>query len=106
MDNGQKEETISSFPQRWLAIMLTQCRAVGGLLHFLREGAGLHPRYTNIDNKKSFLLNHFLRIEINKGMFQDYTKFMDEWNTLGELIYKFANEHGDEFNKLHKRTKR
>ena len=50
-------------------------------------------------------LDKFIRIEINKGMLQDHSDFMNDWNILGEMFYEFGNEHGDEFNKQHKRKK-
>ena len=103
MRKGQKSECITSFPQRWLNTVLTQCRTEGGLLHHLRNEAGLHPRYTKIDAHVSF--DQFVRIELNKGMLQDYKRFMRDWNALGKLLYKFGNEHGDEFNKQYKRRK-
>ena len=105
MSKGQKSECVISFPRRWLAEVLTQCRAVGGLLHQLRKGAGLHPRYTQFDADETMTLDKFIRIEINKGMLQDHSDFMNDWNILGEMFYEFGNEHGDEFNKQHKRKK-
>ena len=103
MSKGQKSERTTSFPRRWLNITLTQCRAVGGLLRHLRMAAGLHPRYTKPD--AHITLDQFIRIELNKGMLQDHSDFMHDWDILGELLYEFGNEHGDEFNKQHKRKK-
>ena len=103
MSKGQKSERTTFFPRRWLNIVLTQCRAVGGLLRHLRMAAGLHPRYTKPDGH--ITLDQFIRIELNKGMLQTHGDFMRDWDILGELLYEFGNEHGDEFNKQHKRKK-
>lgn len=103
MSKGQKVERIICFPRLWQNIVLTQCRAVGGLLRHLRMAAGLHPRYTKPD--AHITLDQFIRIELNKGMLQDHSDFMHDWDILGELLYEFGNEHGDEFNKQHKRKK-
>ena len=101
MSKGQKVERIICFPQQWLNVVLTQCRAVGGLLRHLRMAAGLHPRYTKPD--AHITLDQFIRIELNKGMLQDHSDFMHDWDILGELLYEFGYEHGDEFKKQHKR---
>ena len=106
MDKGQEAESVSSFPRRWIAVMLTQCRTVGGLLRQLRKEAGLHPRYTSIDVNEEMTLDKFIRIEMNKGMSQNHHDFMREWTILGEQLYEFGNEYGDEFNKLHKMKKK
>lgn len=103
MSKWQKTERITSFPQRWLNVALTQCRTVGGLLRHLRMGAGLHPRYTRPD--AHITLEHFIRIELNKGMLQSHADFMRDWVMLGERLYEFGNEYGDDFNKQHKRKK-
>ena len=105
MSKGQKEKRIGSFPLQWQSEALTQCRAVGGLLRYLRMGAGLNPRYTKLDADKAIGLDKFIRIEMNKGMLQDHDDFMSDWNIMGEQIYDFGNECGDEFNLLHKRKK-
>jgi len=105
MSKGQKSERISSFPRQWLTVALTQCRAVGGLLRHLRMGAGLHPRYTKADSPHKLTLDQFIRIELNKGMLQNHIDFMHDWEVLGEQLYEFGNDYGDEFNKLHKRKK-
>lgn len=101
MSKGQKVERIICFPQRWLNVVFTQCRAVGGLQRHLRMAAGLHPRYTKPD--AHITLDQFIRIELNKGMLQDHDDFMYDWHSLGEQLYEFGNEHGDDFNKQHKR---
>ena len=104
MSKRQKSEYVILFPRRWLAEVLTQCRTVGGLLSLLRNEGGLHPRYTKIDCDHDLSVENFIRIEVNKGMIQDYNAFMKQWKELGEMIYNFANEHGDEFNKQYKKT--
>ena len=47
-----------------------------------------------------------LRIEVNMAMEQDREIFMAQWNKLGVIIYDFANEQGDDFNKLYERKER
>lgn len=103
MRNG-KNEHIAYFPRRWLAEVLTHCRTVGGLLHLLRTEGGLHPRYTKIDGDRDLSVENFVRIEVNKAMIQDYDEFMQQWNKLGNMIYTFGNDYGDEFNKQYKKT--
>jgi hypothetical protein len=95
---------ITFFPHRWLAKMLTQCRTVVGLLQQLRTEGGLHPRYTMIDDNNNLSVENLIRIEVNKAMIQDCKDFMYDWNKLGEMIYSFANEQGDEFNKQYKKA--
>jgi len=103
MRNGKRDHIVY-FPRQWLAELLTQCRRVGGLLHLLRTEGGLHPRYTKMDSDQEISVECFIRIEVNKAMIQDYDEFMQHWNKLGEMIYTFGNEYGDEFNKQYKKT--
>ena len=44
-------------------------------------------------------LEYLLRIEINKAMWQEKDKFMEQWNALGHIIYEYSDKYGDEFNK-------
>ena len=85
--------------------MLTQCRALRGLLYMLRTHGGLNPRYTKIDEKADLTVENLIRIEVNKAMMQDCDEFMRQWNKLGKMIYTFGEEYGDEFNKQYKKTK-
>lgn len=94
---------MTFFPHLWLEEVLTQCRAVVGLLRQLRTDGGLHPRYTLIDDH-DLSVENLIRIEVNKAMIQDYDDFMEDWKKLGEMIYSFADELGDEFNKQYKKT--
>ena len=105
MNKGQKTEHIISFPCQWLKVALIQCRAVSGLLRNLRMEAGLHPRYTKADSPRKLTLDQFVRIEMNKGLLQNHRDFMQDWDILGEELYEFGNEYGDEFNRQHKRKK-
>ena len=104
MKNGWKFSSID-FPRQWLKEAVTQCRTVGGLLHFLRNEGGLHPRFTDVEASDDIPLEAFIRMEVGKAMLQDQPIFMKQWQTLGERIYSFGNEHGDEFNKQCKRKK-
>jgi len=104
MESRRMLSQVINFPRQWLREVLIQCRSVGGLLRLLREEGGLHPRYTHADAKQKLLLEQFIRIEVGKGMLQDHDVFMSHWQKLGELIYDFSNEYGDEFNKLHKKN--
>ena len=94
---------MTFFPRLWLEEVLTQCRAVVGLLKQLRTDGDLHPRYTLIDDH-DLSVENLIRIEVNKAMIQDYDDFMEDWKKLGEMIYSFADEQGDEFNKQYKKT--
>lgn len=95
---------MTFFPRLWLEEVLTQCRAVVGLLRQLRTDGGLHPRYTLMDDDHDLSVENLIRIEVNKAMIQDYDDFMEDWKKLGEMIYSFADEQGDEFNKQYKKT--
>lgn len=90
------------FARRWLEEEFTQCRGIKGFLRFLRTNGHLHWRYTSFDfDEKKYKVEHLLRIEVNKAMELDETQFLKYWIHLGKIIYVFANEHGDEFNKMY-----
>lgn len=91
------------FPRQWLEEVLTQCRIVAGLLSQLRTEGGLNPRYTKIEDDNCLSVENYLRIEVNKAMIQDRKGFMKDWNRLGEMIYTFANDQGEEFNRQYKK---
>ena len=71
----------------------------------LRNEGGLHPRFTDSEACDDIPLEAFIRMEVGKAMLQDQPVFMKQWLILGEWIYCFSNEHGDEFNKQYKRKK-
>ena len=98
-------EHIVYFPRQWIAEVLTQCRALRGLLYMLRTQGGLNPRYTKFDDNQDLSVENLIRIEVNKAMIQNYDEFMRQWNKLGKMIYAFGDEYGDEFNKQYKKTK-
>ena len=60
----------------------------------------MSDKYTDIMNVID-KQEHLLRIEVNKAMELDETQFLKYWIHLGKIIYVFANEHGDEFNKMY-----
>ena len=105
MKNGQKAEDFKSFPLQWQTVALTQCRAVGGLLRHLRAEAGLNPRYIKLDSDKPIGIDKFVRIEINKALLQDKNAFLQDWESLGILLYEVGNTYGDIINLNHKRKK-
>jgi len=57
-----------------------------------------------MDDDHDLSVENLIRIEVNKAMIQDYDDFMEDWKKLGEMIYSFADEQGDEFNKQYKKT--
>jgi hypothetical protein len=105
MENSNDVKHLAYFPRQWLAKVLTQCRAVGGIMSLLRWNGGLNSRYTKSDGSQKLDLEKFIRIMVNKAILQSYQGFMDDWMALGQKLYKFGNNHGDEFNKLYKRKK-
>ena len=67
MENSNDVKHLAYFPRQWLAKVLTQCRAVGGLM--------------------------------------SYQGFMADWMALGQKLYKFGYNYGDEFNEFYKKKK-
>ena len=71
----------------------------GFLLH-LRTKGHLHERYTSLNDEIMLDTETFLRIVVNLAMYVEEDKdFDDHWNKIGNIVRKFAKEHGREFNK-------
>jgi len=66
----------------------------------LRTSGHLNSRYTAMDCEVSEMtVENLLRIEVNLAMQMDEKDFYQHWEQLGRMIYLFADEHGDEFNR-------
>lgn len=104
MNKQQRPKHSLYFARCWLEEEFNQCRRRRGFLHFLRVNGHLSWRYTsfNFDEKKYTVAN-LLRIEVNKAMELDEPEYMNDWMRLGKMIYDFANEHGDEFNRMYEK---
>ena len=99
MNNKQTDKHSAYFARQWLEEMLTMCRGIKGFLYHLRISGHMSWRTTSFDKTSSHLtIEVFLRIMVNLAMVRTKGEFFERWNRLGNMIYAFANEHGDEFN--------
>jgi len=94
-----------NFTRQWLDVVLSHCRRMRGFLLHLRTKGHLNPRYTSFDDKHKLDVEKFLRIEINLSMMMDRDEYFKHWTEMGTMIYEFANEYGDEFNKIYETKK-
>jgi hypothetical protein len=100
MTNKPSKKYTIYFARQWLEEVLTMCRAFRGFLYHLRTSGHLNSRYTAMDCEVSEMtVENLLRIEVNLAMQMDEKDFYQHWEQLGRMIYLFADEHGDEFNR-------
>lgn len=101
MHTHQKAKDTIYFARHWLEDVLNFCHSIRGFPSSLRKNGHLDPRYISHDcDERKYRLETFLRIEINMAMYTDKKTFIEHWNQLGNRIHEFAEENGDEFNKL------
>ena len=99
MNNKQTDKHSVYFARQWLEELLTMCRRTKGFLYHLRRSGHMSYRKTSFDNTADHLtIEDFLRFMVNMAMVHTAEEFFKYWNILGEMIYEYANEHGDEFN--------
>ena len=89
------------FVRRWLDHVLIRCRSVRGFLQHLRTYGHMNSRYTSLDDNIMLDIETFLRIVINLAMVMNKKDFNNFWMELRNMIYEFADEYGDEFNKAY-----
>lgn len=105
MNKQHKTEHTINFTRQWLDVVLSHCRRMRGFLLHLRTKGHLNPRYTSLDDKIMLDVETFLRIEVNLSMVMDRDEYFKHWTEMGTMIYEFANEYGDEFNKIYETKK-
>ena len=104
MNTHQKAKDTIYFARRWLEDVFDFCHGIRGFPLSLRKNGHLNPRYISLDcDERKYRLETLLRLEINIAMCTDKKTFLEHWNQLGNRIYEFAEENGDEFNNLFKK---